>query len=41
MKIQIKTDSNIEDNTMLVQAVETVVKDTFDRFSSQILEVRK
>ena len=39
MKIQVETDSNIEGNTMLAQAVETVVRDTLDRFSSQITRV--
>ena len=31
MKIQVETDSNIEGNTMLAQAVETVVRDRLDR----------
>ncbi|WP_373539944.1 HPF/RaiA family ribosome-associated protein [Chamaesiphon sp.] len=39
MKIQVETDSNIEGNTMLTQSVETVVRDTLDRFSSQITRV--
>ena len=39
MKIQVETDSNIEGSTMLAQAVETVVRDTLDRFSSQITRV--
>ncbi|WP_373543397.1 HPF/RaiA family ribosome-associated protein [Chamaesiphon sp.] len=39
MKIQVETDNNIEGNTMLVQAIETMVRDTLDRFSAQITRV--
>ena len=39
MKIQVETDNNIEGGTVLTQAVETMVRDTLDRFSSQITRV--